>query len=192
MTILFLLAGPVIAIIIVLTIIQRRKARHKATFTAKLKELTSSHGLELDLFEQFNNRLIGLDHQQGKLLFIEFHGSNWNFNMFHVDQIKACAVLRSMPSLETESSSAKNVIDTVFGKNQARKANHTNAITSSTYTIPPIGLQCHMQDGSIVTLPFYSPHTDKLYDATLLTRKAAYWRRKINGMLSKHEEPQFY
>lgn len=151
MTMLFLLAGPVIAIIIVLTIIQRRKARHKAAFAAKLKALTSSHGLELDLFEQFNNRLIGLDHQQGKLLFIEFHGSNWNFNMFHVDQIKACAVLRS-----------------------------------------PIGLQCHMEDGSIVTLPFYSVHTDTFHDATALTRKAAYWRRKINGMLTKHEEPEFF
>lgn len=160
MTMLFLLAGPVIAIIIVLTIIQRRKARHKAAFAAKLKALTSSHGLELDLFEQFNNRLIGLDHQQGKLLFIEFHGSNWNFNMFHVDQIKACAVLRSA--------------------------------ASNNNSIPPIGLQCHMEDGSIVTLPFYSAHTDTFHDATALTRKAAYWRRKINGMLTKHEEPEFF
>ncbi|MCG7856935.1 hypothetical protein [Flavihumibacter sp.] len=169
MTMLFLLAGPVIAIIIVLTIIQRRKAQNKAVFAAKLKALTSSHGLELDLFEQFNNRLIGLDHQQGKLLFIEFHGSNWNFNMFHVDQIKACAVLRSPASISSVGT-----------------ANTNN------YSIPPIGLQCHMEDGSIVTLPFYSAHTDKFHDATALTRKAAYWRRKINGMLTKHEEPEFF
>lgn len=171
MTILFLLAGPVIAIIIVLTIIQRRKARHKAAFASKLNALTSNNGLELDLFEQFNNRLIGLDHQQGKLLFIEFHGNNWNFNMFHVDQIKACAVLRSGASMEAAPS---------------------NETTASIYSIPPIGLQCHMDDGSIVTLPFYSPQTDKFYDATALTRKAAYWRRKINGMLTKHQEPEFF
>lgn len=49
-------------------------------------------------------------------------------------------------------------------------------------SISSIALDCILDDGSVLHLPFYDAGKDSLYDSLSLLRKAEYWNRKINQL----------
>lgn len=60
--------------------------------TAQFQALSRSTGLKMDLFEFFSNRLIGIDYQQGAVLYMQFIGDQYKHQVLLIEELDQCTI----------------------------------------------------------------------------------------------------
>lgn len=88
------LAFAVLAIGLVLLLISAiwnfRIKQHQQN--AQFQALCRSTGLKMDLFEFFSNRVIGIDYQQGAVLYMQFIGDHYRHHILLIEELDECSL----------------------------------------------------------------------------------------------------
>ncbi|WP_290798494.1 hypothetical protein [Flavihumibacter sp. UBA7668] len=59
---------------------------------AQFQALCKSSGFQMDLFEFFSDRVIGIDYHQGVLLFMHFIGNQYTHKILLIEELEQCSI----------------------------------------------------------------------------------------------------
>ncbi len=91
-TITILISIVSVASLMVLLRIQQKKRRRKKRLLRRLSYLGSAYNLVFTSEQAWNNRAMGLDGVQRKLLFLHCNGGKWKTELIDLGEVKTCSV----------------------------------------------------------------------------------------------------
>lgn len=73
---------------------------------AQFQALCKNSGLQMDLFEFFSDRVIGIDYHQGAILFMHFMGNQYIHKVLLIEELEQCSI--------EKQSNENNIISGIF------------------------------------------------------------------------------
>lgn len=146
-----LIVLAVLLVIVLLMAISRREQKKIVTKMGKIyNDLIDRNNLTIDSKEDFRKRIIAVDRVNEQLLFVDLSGEEERSFLVDLPEVVLCRLV----------------------KNERPEKGH----------ITKILLECALKGKkeAVIQLPFYDELTDSLMDLPYLSKKADYWKQKIN------------
>ncbi len=138
-------------------VIAMRNSRGKSKKVAEeFAQIAASNGINIKDTDSWRLRIIGLDSDSKKLIYIDRDHKNINPQIIDISQISSSSIFKA-----TETQLA--------------------ADGSNTQVVNALGIQIALNDGKNIKLSFYDAAFDNYHEMGELTIKAERWLKKINS-----------
>ncbi|MCE1167364.1 MAG: hypothetical protein LWX70_04640 [Sphingobacteriia bacterium] len=138
-------------------VIAMRNSRGKSKKVAEeFAQIASSNGINIKETDAWRLRIIGIDSDSKKLVYIDRDHKNINPQIIDISQINSSSIYKA-----TEAQLA--------------------ADGSNTQVVNALGIQIALNDGKNIKLSFYDAAYDNYHEMGEMTFKAERWIKKINA-----------